>query len=130
MDNQNGYNSINGTVLIVNEQIDVSIVLSGVFGLNGFNCIKCHSAEEATKILEEKSEEIDVMLLDGKIAEDRGAMLIVKSKTKNHKIKIVVVASHDNAKTRVLDYGADDFVVKPISAESITNRVITQLVKR
>lgn len=70
------------------------------------------------------------MLIDGRIAADRGAMIIVKSKTKKPSIKIVIVANNNNAKTRVLDYGADDFLLNPVSAEVLTNRVITQLDKR
>ena len=57
-------------------------------------------------------------------------MVIVKTKIKKPSIKIVVVANKDSAKTSVLDYGADDFVLKPISAETLTNRVITQLARR
>ncbi|HEU5119642.1 MAG TPA: response regulator [Candidatus Nitrosocosmicus sp.] len=73
---------------------------------------------------------VDSMLIDGKIAADRGAMIIVRSKTKKPSIKIIVVANSDNAKTRVIDYGADDFMLKPVSVEVLTNRVITQLAKR
>jgi DNA-binding response OmpR family regulator len=121
---------VNGTILIVTDDIDINIVLSGVFALNGFNCFKCTSAEEALKTLDEHINAVDSMLVDGKIAADRGAMIIVKSKTKKPSIKIVVVANNDSAKTRVLDYGADDFMLKPVSAEVLTNRVITQLSKR
>ena len=60
------------------------------------------------------------MLIDGKIAADRGAMTIVKAKAKKSQVKIVVVANNDSAKTRGADYGADDFILKPISAESLT----------
>lgn len=121
---------INGTILIVTDDMDMNIVLSGVFALNGFKCFKCTSAEEALKTLDENINTVDSMLIDGKIAAERGAMLIVKSKTKKPSIKIVVVASSDGAKTRVLDYGADDFMLKPVSAEVLTNRVITQLAKK
>ncbi|HYF99558.1 MAG TPA: response regulator [Candidatus Saccharimonadales bacterium] len=123
-------NYINGTILIVTDDIDINIVLSGVFGLNGFKCFKCNTAEEALKILDEHVDKVDSMLIDGKIAADRGTMIIVKSKTKKPSVKIVVVANNDSAKTRVLDYGADDFSLKPISAEVLTNRVITQLTRR
>lgn len=121
---------INGTILIVTDDIDMNIVLSGVFALNGFKCFKCTSAEEALKTLDEHINAVDSMLIDGKIAAERGAMLIVKSKVKKPSVKIVVVASNDSAKTRVLDYGADDFMLKPVSAEVLTNRVITQLVRK
>jgi DNA-binding response OmpR family regulator len=121
---------VNGTILIVTDDIDMNIVLCGVFALNGFKCFKCTSAEEALETLDEHVDKVDSMLIDGRIAADRGAMIIVKSKTKKPSIKIVVVANNDSAKTRVLDYGADDFMLKPVSAEVLTNRVITQLSKR
>jgi DNA-binding response OmpR family regulator len=123
-------NYINGTILIVTDDVDENIVLSGVFSLNGFKCFKCPSAEEALKVLDEHVEEVDSMLIDGKIAADRGAMIIVKSKIKKPILKIIVLANYDNTKTRVLGYGADDFLIKPTSADSLTNRVITQLARR
>lgn len=129
-DNYNGIDYINGTILIVSDDIDMNIVLSGVFSLNGFKCFKCTSAEEALEALDEHINEVDSMLIDGKIAADRGSMIIVKSKTKKPAIKIIVVANSDSPKTRVLDYGADDFMLKPVSAEVLTNRAITQLAKR
>lgn len=129
-DNYSGLDYINGTILLVTDDNDINIVLSGTFALNGFKCFKCTTAEEALKVLDEHVDKVDSMLIDGRIAADRGAMIIVKSKIKKPLVKIVVVASSDNAKTRVLDYGADDFLVKPVSAEVLTNRVITQLARR
>jgi DNA-binding response OmpR family regulator len=129
-DDYRGLDYINGTILIVTDDNDINIVLSGVFALNGFKCFKCSSAEEALKTLDEHIDTVDSMLIDGRIAADRGAMIIVKSKTKKPSVRIVVVASSDTAKTRVLSYGADDFLIKPVSAEVLTNRVITQLARR
>ena len=129
-DRYDGLNYINGTILIVTDEIDMNTVLSGVFALNGFKCLKCTSAEEVLKTFDDYIDEVDSMLINGKIAADRGAMIIVKIKAKKSSVKIVVVSNNDSAKTRVLDYGADDFVLKPISAETLTNRVITQLARR
>ena len=129
-DRCDGLNYINGTILIVTDQIDMNTVLSGVFALNGFKCLKCTSAEEVLKTFDDYIDDVDSMLINGKIAADRGAMIIVKIKAKKSSVKIVVVSNNDSAKTRVLDYGADDFILKPISAESLTNRVITQLARR
>ena len=129
-DDYDGLNYINGTILIVTDEIDMNTVLSGVFALNGFKCLKCTSAEEVLKTFDDYIDDVDSMLINGKIAADRGAMIIVKIKSKKSSVKIVVVSNNDSAKTRVLDYGADDFILKPISAESLTNRVITQLARR
>jgi DNA-binding response OmpR family regulator len=61
--------------------------------------------------------------VDGKIAADRATMLIIKVKRVNSNIKIIVLAEDETDKTRVLEYGADEFTVKPVSAESIVDKV-------
>jgi DNA-binding response OmpR family regulator len=66
---------------------------------------------------------VNIVFVDGKIAIDRGAMLIIKVKRVNPNIKIMVLAEDETDKTRVLEYGADEFTVKPISAESIVDKV-------
>jgi len=65
--------------------------------------------------------------VDGKIAANRGAMLIIKVKRINSSIKIMVLAKDETDKTRVLEYGADEFATKPISAESVVNKVYSLL---
>jgi hypothetical protein len=44
-------------------------------------------------------------------------MVIVKAKRINSNIKILAVADDEGEKTRVLDYGAGGFTVKPISIQ-------------
>jgi DNA-binding response OmpR family regulator len=63
------------------------------------------------------------LLLNGVIAADRGAMVIVKVKRINPDIKILAIADNESEKTRVLDYGADGFTTKPISVETIVNKI-------
>jgi len=70
---------------------------------------------------------VDIVLVDGKIAANRGAMLNIKVKRINSNIKIMVLADDETHKTRVLEYGADEFATKPISAESVVNKVYSLL---
>lgn len=121
---------VNGTIIIVTDDADINTVLSGVFGLNGFKCFKCTSADEALMVFNEQVDSVDSILIDGKIATNRSTMLIVKIKNKKPAVKIIVLADKNSTKTRVLDYGADEFVLKPMSAENMTNKVITLLAKR
>ena len=121
---------VNGTIIIVTDNSDINIVLSGVFGLNGFKCFKCTTAEEALTVFNENTEKVDSVLIDGKIASDRSTMLIIKIKNKKPTVKIMVLAEKNNTKTRVLDYGADEFALKPMSAEGLTNKMITLLAKK
>lgn len=59
------------------------------------------------------------------VASNRTAMLIVNIKRLNSKIKVFVIADRylEETKTRILDYGADEFVLKPISIHSVIEKV-------
>jgi len=58
-------------------------------------------------------------------------MLIVNVRRLNKNVKVFVLADRNlsEAKTRIMDYGADEFTVKPISMESIINKVNLQLLE-
>ncbi|MDQ4074130.1 MAG: response regulator [Thermoproteota archaeon] len=121
-------NYVNGTIIISTDDADINTVLSGVFALNGFKCYKTSNAEEAFRIFEDYKDTVDSMVIDGQIAADRSSMLIVKVKKKKPQVKIVVVSNNQSIKTGVLEYGADEFTLKPISAEMLTNKVLSLFV--
>jgi DNA-binding response OmpR family regulator len=110
-------------ILIANENKDVNILLAATLVLKGYEVYKTYSAEECISKLEEFEGKVDVLLLDGTIAAARGTMVIVNAKRINSDIKILAVADDESEKTRVLDYGADDFTTKPISVETIIDKV-------
>ena len=110
-------------ILIADENKDVNILLAATLVLKGYEVYKTYSADECISKLEEFEGKVDVLLLNGAIAADRGAMVIVKAKRINPDIKILAVADDESEKTRVLDYGADGFTTKPISVETIVDKV-------
>ena len=110
-------------ILIADENKDVNILLAATLVLKGYEVYKTYSAYECISKLEELEGKVDILLLDGKIAADRGAMVIVKVKRINPDIKILAIADNESEKTRVLDYGADGFSTKPISVETIVNKI-------
>jgi DNA-binding response OmpR family regulator len=114
-------------ILIVDDNKDVNLLIAATLVLKGYEVYKTYSAEECVGKLNEMNRTVDVMLLDGGIAADRGAMVIVKAKRINPDIKILAVADDESEKTRVLDYGADGFTTKPISVETIVDKVSTLL---
>ena len=73
---------------------------------------------------------MDIVFVDGKIAADIAAILIIKVKRINSNIRILALAEDEYDKTRVLDYGADEFATKPISAETIVDKVSGMLLTR
>ena len=111
------------TILIADENKDVALLAAATFILKGYEVYKTYSAEECLTKLQELKEKINVVFMDGKIAADRGAMVIVNVKRINPNIKILAVADDESEKTRVLDYGADGFTTKPISIETIVDKV-------
>jgi DNA-binding response OmpR family regulator len=114
-------------ILITDEHKDVNILIAATLVLKGYEVYKTYSANECIRKLEEFEGKVNVLLLDGAIAVDRGAMVIVKAKRINPDIKILAVADDESEKTRVLDYGADGFTTKPISVETIVDKVSTLL---
>jgi DNA-binding response OmpR family regulator len=110
-------------ILIADDSKDVNLLLSATLELKGYEAYKTYSADECLSKLDELEGKVDVLLLNGRIAADRGAMVIVKTKRINSDIKILAVADDESEKTRVLDYGADGFTTKPISVETIVNKI-------
>jgi DNA-binding response OmpR family regulator len=110
-------------ILIANDDNDVNILIAATLVLKGYEVYKTNSANECIIKLGEFEGKVNVLLLDGGIAADRGAMVVVRVKRINPDIKILAVADDESEKTRVLDYGADGFTTKPISAETIVNKI-------
>jgi DNA-binding response OmpR family regulator len=110
-------------ILIADENKDVNILLAATLVLKGYEVYKTYSADECISKLEDLEGKVDALLLDGAIAADRGAMVIVNAKRISPNIKILAVAYDESEKTRVLDYGADGFTTKPISVETIVNKI-------
>jgi DNA-binding response OmpR family regulator len=57
-------------------------------------------------------------------------MLIVKVKRINSQISIMALAEDETVKTRVLEYGADEFATKPVSAETVATKAIDMLLAK
>ena len=115
------------TAIVVDDDRDVNLVLSATLKLKKFDVHKVYNAEECLNKLDKLEGKVDVIFVNGKIAADRAAMLIVKIKRINSDIKICVVAEDESDKTRVLDYGADEFMTKPIGIETIVYKMMMLL---
>ena len=111
-------------VLIVDEDKIVVYYLYGLFKLSGYEVNMAFIAHECIWLLEKSDpSNIDAALVDGKIAEDKGAMVVSRIKQFNKDTKILVVANNDNPRNIILEYGADDFVIKPVSGETLLSKI-------
>jgi two-component system, OmpR family, response regulator ArlR len=111
-------------VLIVDEDKILVNYLYALFKLSGYEVNMTFSSNECLRFLEQSNpSKIDAALVDGKIAEDRGAMVVSKIKQLNKDIRILVVANNDNPKNIILEYGADDFIIKPVGGETLLSKI-------
>lgn len=127
-----GYSSedIKHSIVLVENDQDILNILSGYFALSRYNVYKTSSAEQCLKVVKDQDGLIDVVFVNGSIAADRGPMLIVNIKKINPAIKIFTLAENENEKTRVLDYGADEFAIKPISPTTVVEKITMLLMKK
>ena len=118
-------------VIVCDDDAELNSFIRNFFKLDGYETHQALSAQECIDKLEELGDRIDAITVDGKIASDRSAMLILKVKRLNKNMKVFVLADGglSEDKTRMMDYGADEFAVKPLSMESLINKVNIQLLE-
>jgi DNA-binding response OmpR family regulator len=116
--------------MVVLEDNDAITNLAGLLWLKGYEVYKATTAEEClSKINELGNKRVHVIIISQQIALEGRAMLIVNVKRSNIETKILVIADEDTDKTKILDYGADEFTLKPISAENVADKLFMLLTR-
>ena len=112
-------------VIVCDDDTELNSFMRNHFKLDGYETHQALSAQECIDKLAELGDTIDAITVDGKIASDRSVMLILNVRRMNKKVKVFVLADRNlsEEKTRIMDYGADEFAVKPLSMESLINKV-------
>jgi DNA-binding response OmpR family regulator len=112
-------------VIICDDDAELNLFIRNFFKLEGYETHQALSAKECIDKLEELGDTIDAVVVNGKIASDRSAMLILNVKRMNKNVKVFVLADRNlsEEKTRIMDYGADEFAVKPLSVESLIKKI-------
>ncbi len=107
------------------DDAELNLFIRNFFKLDGYETHQALSARESIDKIAKLGDTVDAIIVDGKIASDRSAMLILNVKRMNKNVKVFVLADRNlsEEKTRIMDYGADEFAVKPLSMESLINKV-------
>jgi DNA-binding response OmpR family regulator len=118
-------------VIVCDDDAELNPFIRNYFKLDGFETHQALSAQECIDKLAELGDAIDAITVNGNIASDRSVMLILNVKRLNKKVKIFVLADKGLAedKTRIMDYGADEFMTKPLSVETLVNKVNSALIQ-
>ena len=117
---------IKDKVLIVEDEQSISNFISMILTANGFDTIIVRSGEEALTMI--ASHCPDMIVLDLGLP-DMDGMEVLKSVRKWSNLPVVVVSArnHEHDKVEALDYGADDYLVKPFAFAELLARVRTLL---
>ena len=118
-------------VIIADDDEDVRNGISLVLKLDGYKVWKTKSAEECLEKVKELEGRINLVVLNGTIASDRNVSLIINLKRINSSIKVLVIASRKEAldKMTIMDFGADEFALKPQTLDSIANKATMLLLE-
>ena len=118
-------------VIVCDDDADLNLFMRNHFKLDGYETHQALSAQECIDKLAELGDTVDVITVNGTIASDRSVMLILNVRRMNKDVKVFVLADRglSEDKTRIMDYGADEFAVKPLSMESLINKVNMKLLE-
>lgn len=118
-------------VIVCDDDAELNLFMRNHFKLDGYETHQALSAQECIDKLAELGHKIDAITVNGKIASDRSTMLILNVKRMNRNVKVFVLADKglSEDKTRIMDYGADEFAVKPLSMQSLINKVNLKLLE-
>ena len=89
--------------------------------MKGCDVFLANCPEECLKIIK-GLDRVDVVIIGAEFAMDRAAMLIVNIKKLSMDIKILAIGDESSDKTRIIDYGTDEFTLKPMSMENVADK--------
>ena len=117
---------IKDKVLIVEDEQSISNFISMILTANGYDTIIVRSGEEALTMI--ASHCPDMIVLDLGLP-DMDGMEVLKSVRKWSNLPVVVVSArnHEHDKVEALDYGADDYLVKPFGTSELLARIRTAI---
>jgi DNA-binding response OmpR family regulator len=114
--------------MLVEDNPDVMSVLAGLMSLSGMEPVKARTAAESLDIMQQDG--IQAAVINGKIALEKGGLLISRLKQVNPDTRIVVVVDGESDRSRLLRLGCEDFARLPISAQTIIEKVMMLLARK
>jgi len=117
---------VNGKVLLVEDDRELRATLREVLEVEGYRVFAAASVADAQALLAHagQGEGIDVVLLDLGLPDGDGESLLAALRRERGTPVIVISAREgDGSKIRLLDAGADDYLVKPFSIGELLARL-------
>jgi two-component system KDP operon response regulator KdpE len=113
-------------VLVVEDEEAICNFISAVLSSNGYRVVKAKTGKEGLSMF--TSHAPDVVLLDLGLPDTDG-IEVLKSIRQWSKAPIVIVSARGNEREKVaaLDFGADDYIVKPFGTSELLARIRTAI---
>src|SRR5436305_2987170 len=115
------------TLLLVDDDIPFTMVIKNTLEKQGYNVLSAHHAKEAKKILDEHSQEIEVMLLDWSMPDVSGIDLLrdIKQEKPLEKIQVImhtVMSGAENIQEGI-EASAFFYLVKSVKKELLYSTI-------
>ena len=110
-------------LLVVEDEKKLNELITKKLKKEYYGVDSCFDGEEAVRYVE--GTEYDAIILDIMLPKLNGFGVIKKIRAKKNKVPILLLTARDNIDDKVkgLDYGADDYLVKPFIFEELMARI-------
>ena len=116
----------NATILIIDDELHIRQFLRAAFEFEGFAVQEAHNAEEGIRSATLKPP--DLIILDLGLPDRDGSSIVERLRSwSNVPIIVLTVRSREREKVRLLELGADDYVVKPFGIGELIARARSAL---
>jgi two-component system, OmpR family, KDP operon response regulator KdpE len=111
----------NATILIIDDELHIRQFLRAAFEFEGFAVQEAHNAEEGIRSATLKPP--DLIILDLGLPDGDGSSIVERLRSwSNVPIIVLTVRAREREKVRLLELGADDYVVKPFGIGELIAR--------
>ena len=110
-------------ILVVEDEVNLNDIIVKKLKLEHYGVDSCFDGKEALDYV--FSAEYDVILLDIMLPKLDGFEVLKKIRNKNIKTHVLLLTARDGIEDRVqgLDFGADDYLVKPFAFDELLARI-------
>jgi two-component system, OmpR family, KDP operon response regulator KdpE len=110
------------TILVIDDELHIRQFLRAAFEFEGFTVQEASNAEEGIRLATLKPP--DLIILDLGLPDRDGSSILERLRAwSNIPIIVLTVRSREREKVRLLELGADDYVVKPFGIGELIARV-------
>jgi len=110
----------NTKILLIDDEVDIVRVLSMSLKIDGYDVVTAYSGEEGLEVFDRESPH--VVLTDIKMPGMDGLEVLKKIKELNPESEVIIITGHGDIDSAIeaLQYGASDFINKPIRDEALS----------